>query len=239
MAKLKLRPIKDGNDKNRYCGPAVISALTELTTGEAARLLRLQTGQRAITGTAFHEVINALKACNITSREVTDCPVKLHRKNGPTLAKWLEISKQERTPCRVFLIVAGWHWQLVSGRKYTCGRIREIVSIKDKRVKRRARVSKVYELTSDNVTRPSLNVTKPKDRFASVRAKCRRIEKQIGAEIELWREYGDLFVYPPKSICDTELDPNEGEHHCNDWDEALRMLLQYKKIIEAHDKNGV
>ena len=40
--KLKLRPIKDGKDKNRYCGPSVVSAVTKLTTGEAARLIRIQ-----------------------------------------------------------------------------------------------------------------------------------------------------------------------------------------------------
>ena len=33
-------------DKNRYCGPAVISALTGITTAEAARRIREHTGRR-------------------------------------------------------------------------------------------------------------------------------------------------------------------------------------------------
>ena len=38
MAKIQLKAITDGKDKNRYCGPSVISALTDLTTGEARTL---------------------------------------------------------------------------------------------------------------------------------------------------------------------------------------------------------
>lgn len=160
MAKLKIQTIKDGKDKNRFCGPSVISALTDLTTGEAARLIRLQTGARKVTGTDTREVRQALLACNIS---MSACHYPgLSRTTGPTLAAWLRMSKEDRTPGRIFLIVAGWHWQIVSGRRYTCGRVRDIVSIRDKRVKRRARVAEVYELTSDNVTRPNIDVTKPK-----------------------------------------------------------------------------
>jgi len=154
MAKIKLKAIEDGKDENRYCGPSVISALTDLTTGEAARLIRKQNGRSAIRGSSTHEVLDALRACNI---KATSLYLKSSR---PTLAGWLRMSKADRTPGRVFLIVAGNHWQLVSGRRYTCGRVREIVSIKDKRVKRRARVAKVYELTSDNVTRTGRGLRK-------------------------------------------------------------------------------
>ena len=162
MAKIKLKAITDGKDKNRYCGPSVISALTDLTTGEAARLIRKQSGRPKITGTSTSQVLDGLRACNIKACRWEKPGVRLNRKTGPTLAGWLKMSQEDRTPGRVFLIVAGWHWQLVSGRRYTCGRIREIVSIKDKRVKRRGRVAEVYELTSDNVTRPDIDVTKPK-----------------------------------------------------------------------------
>ena len=158
MAKIKLKAITDGKDKNRFCGPSVISALTDLTTGEAARLIRMQTGRKNIMGTHTSEVQRALRACNISMK--SRYYPGLNRTTGPTLAGWLKMSKTDRTPGRIFLIVAGWHWQLVSGRRYTCGRIREIVSIKDKRVKRRARVAEVYELTSANVAKPGLDVSK-------------------------------------------------------------------------------
>ena len=163
MAKIKLKAITDGNDRNRYCGPSVISAVTDLTTGEAARLIRQQTGRSRVTGANTSEVLRALGTCNIQATRWRRPGVRLNRTSGPTLAGWLTMSKEERTPGRVFLISAGWHWQLVSGRRYTCGRIREIVSIKDKRVKRRARVDEVFELTSDNVTKPD-DVSKPKRR---------------------------------------------------------------------------
>ena len=159
--KLKLREIKDGKDKNRYCGPSVISALTDLTTGEAARLIRKQSGRKAIRGSSPLEVLDALRACNIKHCRWEKPGVHFNQTTGPTLAGWLKMSKEDRTPGRVFLLVAGWHWQLVSGRRFTCGQIREIVSIKDKRVKRRARVANVWELTSDNVTKPDIDVSKP------------------------------------------------------------------------------
>lgn len=163
MAKLKMGAITDGTDMNQFCGPVVISAVTDLTTGEAARLIRKQNGRKAVTGTDATEVLKALRACNIKARRWSAPGVTLSRSTGPTLAAWLRMSKKDRTPGRVFLVSAGLHWQLVSGRRYTCGLVREIVSIKDKRVKRRARVDEVYELTSDHVTEPRWGVGTPRD----------------------------------------------------------------------------
>ena len=74
--------------------------------------------------------------------------IKLNRTDGVTLAGWLKHTVKDRDANRVFLIVAGWHWQLVQGRRYVCGLTGDIVSIRDKRVKRRARVAEVYELRS-------------------------------------------------------------------------------------------
>lgn len=68
-------------------------------------------------------------------------------KHGPTLAQWLKDTKADRTAGRVYLIAAGLHWQVISGRRYCCGLTGEIVSIKHKRVRRRARVTGVWELT--------------------------------------------------------------------------------------------
>lgn len=165
--KLKLREIKDGKDKNSYCGPSVISALTDLTTGEAARLIRKQTGRKMVKGSHSSEIKRALEACNINMLP-HNCfdgegrHIRLNRTNGPTLARWLKLSKPELTNGRVFLICAGWHWQLISGQLYTCGLIRDIVSVSDRRVKRRARVADAYELFSDNVSKPKFDVSKPK-----------------------------------------------------------------------------
>ena len=96
-----------------------------------------------ITGTYPHEVRAAFRALGID----------WHRRpvsGKPTLAAWLKGTQADRTEGRVFLVVAGNHWQLITGRRYACGRIGAIVSIRDEKVKRRARVTEVYELVELN-----------------------------------------------------------------------------------------
>jgi len=150
MKHLYIKPVNHGQtkrDKNRYCGPAVISAITGITTGEAAAQLRAFSGRRMITGTGTWEVQNILLRNGVGMKDVRKWwDVKFNPTNGVTLAGWLKASVKDRNAKRVFLVVAGWHWQLVQGRRYVCGRTGEIVSIRDKRVKRRARVAEVYEL---------------------------------------------------------------------------------------------
>jgi hypothetical protein len=232
MSKLKLKAITDGKDKNRYCGPSVISALTNLTTGEAARLIRKQNGRKVIRGSYSYEVLDALRACNIQSRRWEKPGVRLNRKTGPTLAGWLKMSKEDRTTGRVFLIVAGWHWQLVSGRRYTCGRIREIVSIKDKRVKRRARVANVWELTSDNVTKPDIDVSKPKSKSNPAYYQIKKLIKQY-PEFEITYEKDDIDYWVTMSDeleeRATEIEhPLCDEHYCYDiasvWERVVEMV---------------
>ena len=247
MAKIKLRAIKDGKDKNRYCGPSVISALTDLTTGEAARLIRKQNGRKTIRGSYTHEVLDALRACNIQARHWEKPGVGLNRKTGPTLAGWLKQSKDIRTPGRVFLISAGNHWQLVSGRRYTCGRIREIVSIKDKRVKRRARVDNVWELMSDNVTRPrdadrnEIDVSKPKPRYNKGRYEAQKMIQQhpeFGFDVEP-DEYGlrgSYYVQMSPELEKLAFEKNEMQDGrcCDGW---LDVTVTLSELIEWAEKN--
>jgi len=150
MTKLRIKPVNHGSTKrerNNYCGPAVISAITGMTTGEAAAQLRRATGRRMITGTGTSEVRDVLHWNGIRMRDVRPTwDIKFNRTDGVTLAGWLKASVKNRNAESVFLVVAGWHWQLVQGRRYVCGLTENIVSIRDKRVKRRARVAEVYEL---------------------------------------------------------------------------------------------
>jgi len=230
MAKLKMRPVEHGTDKNRYCGPSVISAVTTLTTGEAARLIRLQSSKRSVKGTSTSNVRRALKSCNI---KMTFVPAptgsRYGRSSGVTLARWLKLTHGKRAN-RIFLVTAGWHWQLISGNRYVCGRTGEIVSIRDKKVKRRARVADVYELTSDGVTEPDIDVRKPKDTNAKIRAKVYRLRDKIDADIEVHRSYGDMFVYPPASISEED-DPYNGDHQAYCWHTALEILETYQKML--------
>ena len=44
---MKIKAVNNStSDRNRYCGPAVISAVTGMVTGEAARLIRHVSGQK-------------------------------------------------------------------------------------------------------------------------------------------------------------------------------------------------
>ena len=194
MAKLKIKPVNHGTtkaDRNRYCGAAVVSAVTGMTTGEAARLVRHLSGVRSVKGTSTRQIRDAFAACGVqfTPRSYG---MRLNRTNGVTLAGWLKGTVKYRNAERVFLVVAGHHWQLVQGRRYVCGLTCEIVSIKDKRVKRRARVSEVYELTSpDGMVIPHV-AKKPKNPNAGATArKARRLAKEVGIEIEIEHYYDD------------------------------------------------
>ena len=239
MAKIQLKTITDGKDKNRYCGPSVISALTDLTTGEAARLIRKQFGRKSIRGSHTYEVLEALRACNIVARRWGKPGVRLNRSTGPTLAGWLKMSKEDRTPGRVFLIAAGHHWQLISGRRFTCGRIREIVSIKDKQVKRRARVAEVFELTSDNVTRPDIDVSKPKTKSNPAYYQIKKLIKQY-PEFDLTYEKDDphhYWVTMSNKLEDlaTELEhPLCDEHGCFDMEDVARRMEEMVAFAKEH-----
>jgi len=233
---LKIKPINHGTtkaDRNRYCGPSVISAITGMTTGEAARLIRHVGGRKSIKGSSTWEVKRSLDLCGIESKRTT-FGLTLGRSKGVTLAGWLKGTVKERTADRVFLIVAGWHWQLVQGRRYVCGIVGDVVSIKDKKIKRRARVAEVYELTSiGKITTPS-EATKPKQTTNNFRGKAQRLAKKMGMEISIERTgYGDNSYWIDYEGEDDYVDLGVIEGHCSyDWYEVLDKLEE----IEQHQQ---
>jgi hypothetical protein len=136
---MKIHPVR--YDGNKYCGPAAISAIKGCTTSEAAAMIRAYSGRKSIKGTTIGEVFWALKRSGFDLRTLLGA-----EDPNPTLAGWLRNSKAIRTAGRVFLVVVGNHWAVISGRRYVCGQTREIVSVKHERVKRRARVTRVCEV---------------------------------------------------------------------------------------------
>ena len=251
MKNINIKPVNHGTtkaDKNRYCGPSAISAVTGMTTGEAARLLRHVSGSKAIKGSSVMDVTSALEMCNIKCTYQT-FGLKLGRSKGPTLAAWLRHTVKERTAKRVFLIVAGWHYQVVQGRRIVCGILKEPTSVRDKRVKRRARVSNVYELSSLGTIQIPAEARKPKRSAspqASDYAQAKRLAKKMEIEIEL-EQIGPSRQYDiQKWISYDDVDENN-EHldfahmgvidgHCSyDWSEVLWKL---DEIQEYRDKHG-
>jgi hypothetical protein len=206
-------------DKNRYCGPSAISAVTGMTTAEAAKLLRVVSGARLIKGTHIAWMRDALRECGIKMGEDIRAARRGDSLRVPaqvypylegdyteTLARWLSntrlILEANRWPWqefaqRVFLVVAGNHWQLIQGDKYVCGLTGEVVSVTDKRVKRRAKVTQVYELTLESeLTIPDYAKRKPKSKSTpNYSYLIKKLQKQ---HPELGMEYEVEYYGPPR-----------------------------------------
>lgn len=239
---MKLKPIQRRKGQNRYCGPAVISFIAGIDTDEAAHLIRHQTGKRAVRGTHTYQVRDALRALGYIMKTV--------RVQGkPTLAGWLRSTVEDRKPGKVFLVAAGNHWQLITGRRYACGIVGDIVSIKHEKVKRRARVTEVYEIQETHnagqqtrATRAHLSQIKSQRKKAKSKASYRArkfaelaAKYDIGVDVE--RNGDDLCVYfdPPGWVWEMYED---GEVHFDsmvfsieDAESALRDIVD---IIEIH-----
>lgn len=243
MKNLNIKPVLHvKGDKNRYCGPSVISAITGINTGEAARLIRHVSGRKSVKGTSTWEVKKCLDMCGITTRR-ENFDLKLGRSKGPTLAAWLRHTVKERTAKRVFLIVAGWHWQLVQGRRIVCGILGEPTSVRDKRVKRRARVAEVFELhSSGNICKPP-EAIKPKKSATPAASDYREAQRmakamnitieldRLGSEIQKWVTGYDDIDANGEDIDFTEIGVLE-YHCCYEWWEvcdALNSIAEYRK----------
>lgn len=145
---MKIHPPTHGPRKNRWCGPSALSIITGKLTDHTADTIRRVSGRRNITGCHHWEVLAALREYGYRHQQVYLCDIGLDVAHGaprPTLSAILKaLPRQEG---RVYLIVAGHHYQVVSGRRYACGRIGDVVSVRDPRVKRRARVARIWEIS--------------------------------------------------------------------------------------------
>lgn len=243
MTKLKIKPVNHDKGGNRYCGPAVLSAITGMTTSDSARLIRHVSGSKAVRGTSFYDLTRSLQLCGISAKRQSYDDVKLSKTSGPTLAQWLKLTVKERTADRVFLIVCGWHWQLVQGRRIVCGILRTPTSIRDKRVKRRRRVAAVWELTCPNKITVPTEAQKPKRQRQSAdnwRARAQRLAKQLGIKIDIdrhydpyegahincyWLQYDGTLDYAQEGVI-------EGHSHYS-WSEVHDSLLAIKEFKSA------
>jgi hypothetical protein len=219
---MKIHQVKDGNssgDKNLFCGPSAISILTGMTTGEAARLLRAVSGRRQIKGTGDGLIYKGLARCGLRMKHL---PIRLR---PMTLNQWLKLTVAERTPGRVFLISAGNHWQVITGRRYACGRIREIVSIRDKRVKRRCRVEDVYEIVQLNGKVVIPDEAKKQKSWAEnwtnkAYARFRKFVREHNLQYSIYDECGCKYI----TIMATPFWPDGLETMHYDFDQTLGRL---------------
>ena len=247
MTQLNIKAVNHGTtkaDKNRYCGPSAISIITGMTTGEAARLIRSESGQTKVLGTHNHHLLKALSKCNVQC-DWRLFGLKLHRRTGPTLAGWLKATVKERTANRVFLIIAGHHYQLVQGRRYVCGIVKEPVSIKSKRVRRRARVSHVWELRCDEKIIIPSQALKPKkiDHNARWRREAKKLMEEYGfiAQREHYPFTNCFWVAMPENAEDLAEDLNDDLSHethvCDGWDQVYFRMQEMKQFMDKHFPN--
>ena len=221
---MKIQKVNRPKGHNGYCGPAAISALTGCDTNMAALAIRLVSGQRAVRGTNRSVLLQALKKYwNIEATEVFSSD----RKNRPTLTQWLKKSKEDRTAGRVFLLVAGNHYQLVSGKRYVCGISKDIVSIKGEVVKRRARVSDVWELTcSGRVGLTAEGKTELAEKPKLVEASKRK----HNAEVSKIRRY----INCPEWI---DEDPAYDAHFAYSLEGVAYLVAEYAKHHPRHPEH--
>jgi hypothetical protein len=240
MPTATLKPVKRAaKGHNRFCGPAALSIITGIDTAEASAVIRFVNKKRSVTGTHDWEIIKSL---NLLGYHVSSAAKlnPLTPKTNPTLAAWLK--SDERDGKTLYLVVAGNHWQVVQGRRYCCGLSSNIVSIRDAKVKRRARVTAVYRI--DHARKVALAEVLPakvkvKDTEATIRRKAKRLADEYGIDIETYRSYdfgeynSSIIVWGQRDICDDEeRDPFFGDHYADDWADALERVQEYVKLAK-------
>ena len=230
MTQLKLRPVNHAKgDTNRYCGPSAISAVTGMTSGEAARLLRSVTGRTAIKGASSASVCSALARCGVRVEKARE-----HREALPTLAAWLKYTHGNRGG-KVILVSAGDHWQVVSGNRFVCGQTRDVVALDHPKVHRRAKVKAAYWLDAPHGVTIPPEARKPKakpDSAAGDRAKAKKLAAKIGVIIDRHTDLGPdyYYVYHP-ALEDSPLDPREDDHYAHCWEEVLERVKEYEACL--------
>lgn len=244
MTTPKLKPVKRAaKGHNRFCGPAALSIIAGIDTAEAAAVIRHVSRKRSVTGTTHWEVLRSLNLLGYRA----DSALKvdpLSRKTNPTLAAWLK--SDERDGKALYLIAAGHHWQVVQGRRFCCGVTKDIVSIRDDKVKRRARVTAVFKIEQERKVALAdvlpLKAKARNDDRAKAEAKARRAaqalikQHDIDVEVERWWVDGGVYtriiVWGPKGV-DLANDPYEGDHYAQNWADALERVQTYVKVLHG------
>ena len=239
MPTATLKPVKRAaKGHNRFCGPAALSIIAGIDTAEASAVIRHVTGKRSVTGTTNWAILKSLSLLGFRSTSAAKVN-PLDPKSNPTLAAWLK--SDERDGQSLYLISAGHHWQVVQGRRFCCGVSKDIVSIRDGKVKRRARVAGVWRIEHDS--KVALADVLPvkvrvKDAEATVRRKAHALARAHGIHIETYRAdgYTQIIVWGPHwsaDVVEDDADPYYGDHYADNWADALGRVEEYVQLIAA------
>jgi hypothetical protein len=231
---MKIHDVTKG--KNRFCGPAAISAITGRPVDEVVDAFHALFPGKKVMGTHSWELTRVLDHYGLTVR-----PARLPAK--VTLARWLRDNKGNRTPGRVFLLASARHWVVVSGRRIVCGKVMQIMSVRDY-PHRRGRVTEVYEITgtqgrgTPDIVKAHRAVKAKKKRAASkegaYRAKIRTLAERHGIDIDPDEYTSTIWVYPPEGLYANEGDdPYDDEHCAAYWNEVEERVNRYVQDIKA------
>lgn len=222
---IKLHPlVRKGN---RYCGPAVISILAGIDTGQASALIRHVSGKRRVFGTSYFQLSDALRTLGFDLMVRDDHgSIKAHQR--PTLKQWSRaINREDRT----FILSCGHHWMIVQGAQYACGVAGGAISLKDspylrKRVKG---VYEVYRYKEVDVATVLPSLSPRALQMKSFRRKALALAAKIGCKVDEqdMKHAGMIWVFPPDEVVETE---DVGHAHC-DWDETLEAVQDYEKAL--------
>ncbi len=236
MPTATLKPVKHAaKGHNRFCGPAALSIIAGIDTAEASAVIRHVSRRRSVKGTSNWEILRSLALLGFKASSAAKVD-PLNLKTNPTLAAWLK--SDERDGQSLYLIAAGYHWQVVQGRRFCCGITKDIVSIRDEKVKRRARISGVWKIEHDRKVALADVLpakVKAKDTEATVRRKARELAAKHDIEIEMYRNYDggeyytSIMVWGPRGV-ELDNDPFEGDHYAEDWADALARVEEYAKL---------
>lgn len=226
--KLKLHPVNRLKKGNRWCGTAVISALTTCTTDDASYHIRKATGKTSVKGTNIYEIRKVLQSAGITClNEYTSSGLY----KDQTLTQWLKSKK--RVAGKVYLLAAGNHWQLISGNRYVCGVTTDIVGLKHPKIMRRARVTEVYEVVAPDGVKKLRSKPKRKPNYKLMKLKKRAAELGIELEIDRTEIYDgkqehQYYIGDPKELI-------EDGHYAWGNDELEQLLPEF---IQAYEQAG-
>jgi len=236
---MKIHDIQKG--KNRFCGPAAVSAVTGRPVDEIVEVFHAKTDKSKVMGTSHGHLEAVLNEYGLMLFHRS----RFDRPGRPTLAQWLRTNKADRTAGRVYLIAAGHHWLVVSGRKAVCGTTIKVVSVREY-PGRRKRVEDVFEVLpceDGGRTRstPKVVVERRKEKQAKARVRSReysaisalrRRAKAAGITIEKTDDYWE--VYPPETLYLNEAgtfmeedDPFEGDHFAYSESEVRTRVERY------------
>jgi len=238
--KIKLsKPWHNGSaSRNRFCGPAALSAILGISCENAALRIREKSGKRSCMGTWAPELRVVLRdfGLDFVSEE------EIGRVIRPTFAQWLK-ARSEADRCRLYMIAAGHHWIVVKGGLIVDSM--QGMTIESESQHKRKRVAEVYEIRD---TRPDVwlrwqaRVDKevwptgksPEERAAAAQGRrktsdrLRALLKSTGAEIEGSGRYfeGCFLHLPPNRSFD-------GAHCRSLWsiEEGIEVL---EEMEECH-----